>query len=77
MTNTVATPGPYDALAYGLPAPGLITFAEAETIGGEMHDRWELMANASPPIERTDFAWADLVQFVIRRADEVARRRSE
>ena len=62
--------------AYGLPAPPLITYAEAETIGQEMHDRWEMLGGGDAPLDRADFAWADLVQFVIRRADEVARARA-
>lgn len=59
--------------AYGLPAPALITFAEAEAIGQEMHDRWQLLGGGDAPLDRADFAWADLVQFVIRKANEAAR----
>ena len=63
--------------AYGLPAPPLITFAEAEAIGQEMHDRWEMLGGGEAPLDRADFAWADICQFVIRRADELARARVE
>lgn len=62
--------------AYGLPTPPLITFAEAELIGQEMHDRWEMLGGGAAPLDRADFAWADLVQFCIRRADAVARARA-
>ena len=62
--------------AYGLPAPALITYAEAEAIGQEMHDRWEMLGGGDAPLERADFAWADLVQFCIRKADEATRARA-
>lgn len=62
--------------AYGLPAPPLITYAEAEAIGQQMHDRWQMLGGGDAPLERADFAWADLVQFVIRKADEAARVRA-
>lgn len=65
-----------DATAYGLPAPPLITFAEAEVIGGELHDRWAAMTGAAPPLAREDYAWADMSQFIIRRASETARGRA-
>lgn len=48
----------------------LITFAEAETIGEQMHDHWEKMAGEAP-MTRDDTAWGDLVQFVIRKANDV------
>lgn len=64
-----------DATAYGLPAPPLVTFTEAETIGGELFDRWAALAGSEPPLTRGDFAWADMVQFVLRRASEAARAR--
>ena len=59
-------------LAYGLPSPPLIRFAEAEAIGAELHDRWQLLSGADAPLTRDDMAWGDVVQFVIRRAAEVA-----
>ena len=62
--------------AYGLPAPPLVTFSEAEGIGGELHDRWAAMAGGDPPLARDDFAWADICQFVIRKADDAARARA-
>lgn len=62
--------------AYGLPVPPLVTFTEAEAIGGELHDRWAKFTRETPPLGREDFAWADMVQFVIRRADEAARERA-
>lgn len=62
--------------AYGLPAPPLVKFAEAEVIGGELHDRWAALSGGEPPLTRGDFAWADMVQFVIMRADAAARARA-
>lgn len=58
-------------------APPLITFAEAETIGSELHDRWSTMADGDVPLEREDMAWGDIVQFVVRRASETVRARPE
>lgn len=55
------------------PAP-LITFAEAETIGQHLHDRWEKMAGTAP-LQRDDLAWPDMVQFVLRTARDVVDQR--
>jgi hypothetical protein len=64
-----------DGAAYGLPTPPLVTFTEAEQIGAELHDRWALLSGGEPPLTREDYAWSDIAQFVIRRADEIARAR--
>jgi hypothetical protein len=57
--------------------PPLITFAEAEQLGGDLHDHWATMAGTLPPLDREDMAWADIVQFILRRASEVVRARPE
>lgn len=49
--------------------PPLITFGEAEAIGHALHDHWEKMG-ATPPLDRQDMAWGDIVQFVLRKASE-------
>lgn len=49
---------------------GLLSFAQAEVIAGELHDRWQVMTGKAP-MSREDMAWADIVQFVIRKAREV------
>jgi hypothetical protein len=51
------------------PAP-LVTFAEAEEIGRQLHDRWEKMTGAAP-LTRDDLGWADLIQFTLRTARDV------
>ena len=56
--------------------PPLLTFAEAESIGEQLHDHWEKMAGAAP-MERGDMGWADLVQQVIRRARDVVAQREK
>jgi hypothetical protein len=55
-------------------APLLITFAEAEAIGQDMHDRF-LAMDAAPPLPRDDMGWGDLVQFIMRRANDAAAAR--
>jgi hypothetical protein len=50
--------------------PPLLTFAEAETVGAQLHDHWTKMAGKAP-MAREDMAWADLVQRVIRLARDV------
>lgn len=49
--------------------PPLITYAQAEAIGQDLHDRWEKMTGAAP-LERDDLGWGDIVQFVVRKARE-------
>jgi hypothetical protein len=51
------------------PAPAL-TFAEAETVGRQLHDHWTKMAGKAP-MERDDYGWADLVQVTLRLARNV------
>lgn len=49
----------------------LLKFPEAEALGVECHDR--MVAMGVPPVlERDDLGWADLVQFVLRRARDIA-----
>lgn len=54
----------------------LITFAEAEWIGQEMHDRF-VANDVTPPLTRDDMGWADMVQFVMRRANEAVMARQK
>ena len=58
---------------YGLPAPPLVTYAEAEAIGTELHARWQAMTGTDAPLHVDDYAWADMVQFALRRASEIVR----
>jgi len=46
----------------------LITFAEAEAIGHQLHDRFEAMTGRPAPLASDDQAWGDIVQFVLRKA---------
>lgn len=49
----------------------LLKFPEAEALGVECHDR--MVAMGLPPVlKRDDLGWADLVQFVLRRARDIA-----
>lgn len=57
--------------------PPLVTFPDAERIGWELHARWELMAGSEAPMDADDLAWADMVQFVLRRASELTRERGD
>jgi hypothetical protein len=50
--------------------PPLLTFAEAETVGAQLHDHWLKMAG-EVPMGREDCGWADIVQQVLRRARDV------
>lgn len=58
--------------ADGAPA---LTFSEAEALGPEVAARLALLADAAPPFANDDMRWPDLVQFVLRRAGEIARQR--
>jgi predicted protein tyrosine phosphatase len=58
------------------PMPQL-TYDEARTVGQALHDHWRKMIGATP-VERDSLTWADLVQFVARKARErVAEREAE
>lgn len=50
----------------------LLTHAQAETVGQQLHDRWHVMAGAVP-LTRDDLAWADIEQFVLRTAYAVSK----
>lgn len=52
--------------------PPLLSFANAETVGQELHDRWALLAGQVPPFGRDDLAWSDIAQFVVRKARDHA-----
>ena len=55
------------------PVP-LLAFEEAEKVGRALHDHWVKMAGEAPmPAE--DMGWADMVQFVARKAREIANER--
>lgn len=54
-------------------APNLLTFAQAQAIGSELHARFEAMTGRPAPLDADDMAWGDIVQFVARRrADYLA-----
>lgn len=50
------------------PMPRL-TYDEAQSVGQALHDHWRKMVGETP-IQRDSLAWADLVQFVARKARE-------
>ena len=50
----------------GLP---ILTYDEAQDVGAAVHDHW-LRMNGEAPIGRDHLGWADLVQFVTRKACE-------
>lgn len=52
----------------------LLTFAEAERLGAELHDRWFAMTGEEP-LRVDDMGWADIVQFVMRRATTIIAER--
>ena len=47
----------------------LLTYVEAQSVGEVLHDHW-LRMTGEAPIGRDHLAWADLVQFVTRKACE-------
>lgn len=53
----------------------LLTFAEAETLGEALHDHWVKMAGEANAPSRTDLAWPDVCQFVLRKAGEIIDQR--
>lgn len=50
------------------PMPQLI-YDEAQSVGEALHDHWRKMVGEIP-VKRDSLAWADLVQFVARKARE-------
>lgn len=58
--------------------PSLLTFNEAQALGEELHDHWAKQdPNGVAPLARDDFAWGDVVQFVLRRASAIVRERED
>jgi len=47
----------------------ILSYDEAQYVGADVHDHWLRMTGAAP-IGRDDLGWADLVQFVTRKACE-------
>ena len=47
----------------------ILSYDEAQDVGAAVHDHW-LRMNGAAPIGRDHLAWADLVQFVTRKACE-------
>jgi hypothetical protein len=68
-------PGTMDELAEVIAKastkPGTLTFGQAERVGVALHDRWEKVTGKAPPMPVDSLAWGDLVQLVIRTAQEV------
>jgi hypothetical protein len=62
------------ALNTGTDGAPVLRFSDAEQIGGELHDRWQVFAG-NAPMARDDMGWADAVQFVVRRAREIKTER--
>ncbi len=52
-----------------MPPLPLLTYDEAQAVGEAVHDRWVWLTGGAP-IARDDLGWADLVQFVTRKACE-------
>ena len=52
-----------------MPALPILSYDEALAVGAAVHDHWQRMTGAAP-IGRDDLSWADLVQFVTRKACE-------
>ena len=52
-----------------MPAIPLLSYDEAQQVGVAVHDHWLRLTGAAP-IGRDDLGWADLVQFVTRKACE-------
>lgn len=48
----------------------LLSFDEAQTLGEQMHDRWLRLTGENAPFPRESLGWADLVQWVNRKACE-------
>ena len=47
----------------------ILSFDEAQDVGAAVHDHW-LRMTGEAPAARDSLAWADLVQFVTRKACE-------
>ena len=47
----------------------ILTYDEAQDVGAAVHDHW-LRMTGEAPIGRDNLGWADLVQFVTRKACE-------
>jgi hypothetical protein len=47
----------------------ILTYDEAQIVGEAVHDHWVRMRGETP-IARDNLGWADLVQFVTRKACE-------
>jgi hypothetical protein len=47
----------------------ILSYDEAQDVGAAVHDHWLRMTGAAP-IGRDHLGWADLVQFVTRKACE-------
>jgi hypothetical protein len=58
-----------EVIAKASPKPGTLTFGQAERVGVALHDRWKKMTGEAP-LTRDDLGWGDIVQFVIRTAQE-------
>lgn len=55
----------------------LLSYDEAQDVGAAVHDHW-LRLTGEAPIGRDNLGWADLVQFVTRKACErVVEREAE
>lgn len=54
----------------------IINFGEAEAIGQAMHDRF-VEFGVTLPLSRDDMGWADLVQFVVRKANAALAARAQ
>lgn len=64
-----------EVIAKASPKPGTLTFGQAERVGQALHDRWEKMTGKAP-LEREDMGWGDIIQFVIRTAQDVVEGRT-
>ena len=60
-----------------MPPLPILSYDEAQAVGAAVHDHWLRMTGTAPG-GRDDLYWADLVQFVTRKACErVVEREAE
>ena len=62
------SPDAATAIAEAISSCPLQTFTRAQAIGELLHDRFNAMTGKDAPFAIDDMAWADIVQFVVRKA---------
>ena len=59
-----------EVIAKASPKPGTLTFGQAERVGEALYYFWTNVIGEAP-LPRDSASWADLAQFVVRKAREV------